>query len=567
MPVDLQVTSFAYADALSLSERRRSGTVYTPQPLVSFILDRAGCTGEALLEGGALLDPACGGGVFLVEALRRVAHVLGAGKPLRGAARRKLLSYAKHKLFGIDIDPHARRLTLDALTDETQRLAPGPIPEIYVDNNVILDDFLVGQAASKLRPVSKGGFGFVVGNPPYVSTTRLEADQKPLLRTLFATAVGRVDLYTLFFERALQLLSPRGVLAFITPDKFLASETSKSLRAYLLRHANVRSIARFDSHRVFPDAAVVPCVTVLDRNARVDIEVLSCHSERGAPVEVLSTSRAPVSALGTGVWQFRASELLDVVERIRTGCPTLMNLAKRISAGPASGRDDVFVRPHSELDVERTLIKPAIRGRDIGAFLAKDPKLDILLPFDFSAPDPKLISLSKFPRAKRYLERHRRELEARHCVRVWEKAWYDLHDSPTHDVTNQTKILVPDIAETCRFAVDRGRFFPLHSAYYVLLHDNTAIDYVTAILNSQIVEFIIRLLAPVAKDGFSRFRRQFLATIPIPMPDAATRKTIVRMSHDAQMLNEAAVSLFRVSRADVRALMGYLASRSRGHSP
>src|SRR5262249_35653586 len=129
-------------------------------------------------------------------------------------------------------------------------------------------------------------------------------------------------------------------------------------------------------------------------------------------------------------------------------------------------------------------------------------------------------SLSRFPRARRYLERHRESLAQRHCVRVWEKAWFDLHDLPATDITAATKIVVPDVADHCRFAVDRGRFFPLHSAYYIVLHNDRTADYVATILNSTIVEFTLRLLSPVAKDGFSRFRRQFLSTLPIPSADA-----------------------------------------------
>lgn len=567
MPVDFQAASLAYAEALPLDERRRSGTVYTPAPLARFILDRAGCSGTALLTGGPILDPACGGGVFLAEALQRVAHQLGNGAPLHGPMRQRLLSYARQNVFGIDLDPSARKLTIEALSEATQRLAPGPLPKLYLDSNIVLDDFLLGRAASKLPPIRRGGFGFIVGNPPYVSTTRLANEQKPLLRTMFSTAIGRVDLYTLFFERAIPLLSKSGVLAFITPDKFLASETSRTLRDHLLRHINVRSIARFDSHKVFPDAAVVPCVTVLDRRPHPEIELLTCHSERGASVTVLSSSSSSTASLSAGPWQFRSSSLLEVVERIRAGCPTLANLAKRISAGPATGRDELFVRPRGELDcVEPQLVKRAIRGRDISAFQINDPQLDVLLPFDFSEEQPRLISLSKYPRARRYLERHRADLENRHCVRVWEKAWHDLHDSPTQDVANLTKIVVPDIAETCRFAVDRGRYFPLHSAYYIQLHDNSTIDFVTAVLNSRVVEFMIRLLAPVAKDGFSRFRRQFLATIPVPMPDAATRRSIVRVSKSADALNGAATRLFGISREDTRAIDEYLASRLRGTS-
>ena len=74
----------------------------------------------------------------------------------------------------------------------------------------------------------------------------------------------------------------------------------------------------------------------------------------------------------------------------------------------------------------------------------------------------------------------------------------------------------PRVWESNRFVVDRGRFFPLHSAYYLIPKGDIDPDFLVAVLNSRVSEFLIRLLAPVVKDGFSRYRRQFLATLPIP---------------------------------------------------
>lgn len=118
-------------------------------------------------------------------------------------------------------------------------------------------------------------------------------------------------------------------------------------------------------------------------------------------------------------------------------------------------------------------------------------------------------------------------LAQRHCVRIWEKAWFDLHDLPATDITAATKIVVPDIAEYCRFAVDRRWFFPLHSAYYVVLHDDRTADYIAAILNSTIVEFTLRLLSPVAKDGLAgsagSSSRRYQSRAPISMSGAWSR--------------------------------------------
>ena len=106
--------------------------------------------------------------------------------------------------------------------------------------------------------VKSGGFDFIVGNPPYVSATRISDSYKRALRLRFATASGRLDLYTVFIERSLSLLSKGGRLALITPDKFLISQTARALRGFIIARSSVRTIAQFRSHKVFRNAATVP---------------------------------------------------------------------------------------------------------------------------------------------------------------------------------------------------------------------------------------------------------------------------------------------------------------------
>ena len=72
-----------------------------------------------------------------------------------------------------------------------------------------------------------GGFDVVVANPPYVSAIEFSRSYPKSYRTHltgnFHTAQGAWDLYVLFFERGLTLLKESGVLAFITPNKYLAA--------------------------------------------------------------------------------------------------------------------------------------------------------------------------------------------------------------------------------------------------------------------------------------------------------------------------------------------------------
>ena len=235
-------------------------------------------------------------------------------------------------------------------------------------------------------------------------------------------------------------------------------------------------------------------------------------------------------------------------------------MALRISAGPATGRDAIFVLNGVGAEcVEPELKRPVVRGRDIEPFTIKKSSAALLVPYQFESGKPRAISLSDFPVARSYLERHRAELETRHCVRGWEKAWYEFHDSPFRDLALVRKILVPDVAETNRFAIDECSF-PLHSVYYILPHEGVSLEYVTAILNSPICTFVIRTTAPQVKDGFSRYRRQFVSQLPIPAVDRDSEKAVIREFQlgNFESVAEMTWRIFGVSRATRSLILGEL---------
>ncbi len=389
-----------------------------------------------------------------------------------------------------------------------------------------------------------------------MQTTRLTGTAKDRLRERFQSAFGRIDLYALFIERALELLPPGGVLAFVTPDKFLAGESMAALRTLVMERAAVRRVSRFRSHKVFADAATVPCVTVLERGARsTTIEVSECAHAPGEVTVVQSARVAAEGRLRPDGWNVLQPDLLEVAERLRGSHPVLESLSQRISAGYATGRDRLFLfASDDEVPVEPELLRDALRGRDIERFHPSAPRLKLLLPYEFASDgSARLIDLARFPRTRRYLERFRPELEARHCVRVWEKAWYDVHDPVGFDLARTPKIVVPDVALTSRFAFDPGHCAVLHSAYYVVPDLEVDPWFLTGLLNTKPIEFLIHLTAPVVKDGFRRYRRQFLAKLPIPDAPSRVRRRIARDAQrgDQAALERAAAQLFGLSSSDL----------------
>lgn len=555
-----------YAESLSTESRRATGTVYTPRSLVDFVLSEAGFNGD---EDVTVLDPSCGAGAFLLAALDRIAaSVAGSGTPLttrRG--RQRLLSRSERSLFGVDIDPRACALARAAIREHICELTHQPLPADFLTDNIVESDFLSANLKGRLPANIK----LVVGNPPYVQTTRLTDAQKDLFRERFRTAFGRIDLYALFFERALELLAPGGTLAFVTPDKYLSSKSMEPLRRVLLNDSAVRRLARFKSHKVFPNAATVPCVTVLERSRPSETVHISDCAYSAERVRVLRQADVPASKrLHVSRWVTLHPDLLRVATKIRRGHRKLVEHTLRISAGLATGRDNIFILPTADAaSIEPELLHPAVRGRDIQPWSISDSDRCILLPYNFDTPKPTLIDLDDYPGAAAYLGQFRDELVQRHCVRKWSKRWYDIHDPVSLDVPGSVKIMVPDVANRNRFAVDEGGRCPLHSCYYLLLHEPANAAHIATLLNSKPIEFLVHLAAPVVKDGFRRYRQQFLAQLPIPTLNAATRRRLTNASASADLdaVDTIAAELFNLSASDLRLIDAYLHEQASPHAP
>ena len=541
------------------------GRVYTPPHLVDFVLQLSGFYHAEGERVPTVLDPACGAGAFLVGAVNRIAKAtakqgfsLGSSEGRAAFTRR-----VEETVFGVDVDAAACTEARHRVRRTVQLLAPGPLPRDFFDANIYLADFLLDEDVNVLS--SGNGFDYVIGNPPYVATNRIPAEYKSILRRRFTTATGRLDLYTLFMERAIELLEPGGRLAFITPNKYLASHSAGLLRQHLMLHGSVVRLANFSSHKVFDDAATVPCVTVFERGGTSEeVEVLECGAQPDGHGALPVVARSSVDfSRGKGAWHIGQPALLSLVRTMSDGRRSLAAFVSRISAGLATGRDAVFVRRKAELDVEPDLLHPVVRGRDLGPYRIASSELALLLPYRFLGGSPALIDLDQYPRARAYLEQHEADLRGRHCVRVWRKAWWDVHDPVGCDLTRLDKILVPDVAASNRFALDHGRLCPLHSAYYIVPRSIDS-HYLVALLNSKPLEFMIRFLAPVVKDGFSRYRKQFLMQLPIPLAEGHVHDAMITAarSANAAWVDEIARDLFGLRPIELKAIDDFLLRRA-----
>ena len=219
--------------------RRREGSFYTPESVTRYLVEH--CVDEALRMNPdrqpwelRCLDPACGGGHFLVECVNHVARL-----SQQRDARRSLCQWKRcvteHCAFGVDKDRTAVMLTKLSLWVNS---AAKDLPFARIDTHVRCGDSLVGGTPpgsvdpqtqpfcweSEFAEVLEehGGFDVVVGNPPW------GADLSPIRDCLeggaFQLARGQYDSYELFVELGRRLLHDQGVFGFILPDSILLPE-------------------------------------------------------------------------------------------------------------------------------------------------------------------------------------------------------------------------------------------------------------------------------------------------------------------------------------------------------
>ncbi|MBC8446836.1 MAG: N-6 DNA methylase, partial [Chloroflexi bacterium] len=143
------------------SERKTTGSYYTPTSLILSLLDSAlepvvedrlrqagldAAAREAALLDIKVVDPACGSGHFLIAAAHRLARHLarvrtGEEEPAPAQLRRALRQVVSRCIHGVDINPMAVELCKVALWMET--LDPGK-PLGFLDRNIQYGNSLIG---------------------------------------------------------------------------------------------------------------------------------------------------------------------------------------------------------------------------------------------------------------------------------------------------------------------------------------------------------------------------------------------------------------------------------------
>lgn len=447
--------------------RKRLGIYYTPPELAGPILDEtldpildAMCDEQscrAQLSTLRVIDPACGSGHFLLGAWRRLATQ--TAKVVAPAGQRACLRLAAAALHGIDIDPQARlagaKLLRRACAQWALSLRDFP-------NWFTLGDALLAEGRDD------GAFDLVIGNPPFVDSESMCAEdrsRRSALAQRYETARGNWDLASLFVERAIQLARPGGRIGLVLPRRLLASDHAQRVQM-LLKQQTIESIHVNDS-AAFEDANVETVSIVLKcepAGTRHSIRIIDSSDAQ-------DFAQGDLDTLPAGHW----SAILAV---------------RRETSGRASSVELLRVLRHS----------PRLSGIAFvgdGATTAEAYRLrDVIVErSDATGEFARLINTGTIdPFVNRWGRRPTRYLRTAWTEPVVLLGWLDAN-LPRRAVQAQSpKVLVAGLAGRIEAVVDDGASLCGKSAVQVIPHDGRMCHALCAWLNSGPINDLYRLL-------------------------------------------------------------------------
>ncbi len=346
-----------------------------------------------------------------------------------------------------------------------------------------------------------GTFEFIVGNPPYVSIEGLSIFEKQRYRSRFKTATGRFDLYFLFFEQALPLLSPGGRLSYITPEKFEYTLSASQLRKLLITEFWVLEIHHIEED-AFKGLNTYSTITTIEKSSSDKTKIILRNGE----------SRTVHLPSDGSSW---APAIRKYSKKNIKYSKTLGDFCERISCGIATGADSVFVQPQGE--ISRALwgwTIPTISGRQLSVHDSVAPSEWFICPY---LKKKGLVPEDELGDFRTWAKLHEKKLLNRTCVKLGRKPWYAWHETPPLRDALRPKLLCQDLTKKPRFWVDKqGQILPRHSVYYLVPKKERWLNPLRTYLNGVEARTWIESHAQKAANGYIRLQSTLLKDIPVP---------------------------------------------------
>lgn len=490
-----------------------------------------------------IVDPACGSGAFLNQALNflitehafiteQVRHITGDASAIFIDIEKTIL---ENNIFGVDINEESveiAKLSLWLRTAQPRRKLNDLSSNIKCGNSLIDSKSIAGDKAFKWEEefagiFSNGGFDVVIGNPPYVQLQSMGQTSDALANCAYETFHKGADLYCLFTERGYKLLKEGGLQSFIMPNKWMIVAYGKPLRKFLSK-TGLRQILNFGDIQFFEEATTYVCIFVTQKDkANEQVEVLSLNRKtyHGDFLSEVKTNlyAYPTNNFGENNWSIQPYVDACKLEQMKLSSTDLKDLPISIYRGILTGYNDAFFIDEETkeklvaADAKSTeLIKPMVRGRDISAYGITD--------FEYLIGTfPSLnLDIENYPAIKEHLltfgyDRLKQTGDKGSRKKTTGK-WFEIQDSIAYyQEFDKPKIIYPNMTSVFPFTYDESGMQGNDKSFILTAKDNlVSLQFLTALFNSSLAKLWIWYNCPELQGGTREIRKVYFEHFPVP---------------------------------------------------
>ena len=385
----------------------------------------------------------------------------------------------------------------------------------------------------------KIGFDIVISNPPYVQIQNFSGQkiQKDWENEGYQTFTRTGDIYCLFYEKGNWLLKNRGVLTYITSNKWMRANYGKYLRKYFIVGTNPLYVIDFGGYKVFDSATVDTNILIFEKanndSKTRGLSVDSSFNKKSDLKNFIKNKAIVIEHLSEKNWIICSKDEMLIKNKIEKKGIKLREWDIIIYRGVLTGfnkafiinvekKDELIAKDHKNLDI----IKPILRGRDINKYSAIFS--DLWLVFTKRG-----IDIDKYPVIKEYLHQFYEQLRPKNKgEKIGRKPgpykWYEIQDSISYyQEFEKDKIIYMDIAQNLTFTFDSKGMFMVNTCYF--LNAGKSNKYLLSILNSKMMDWYYRgISAQLGEKGIRHFNI-YIEQLPIPKISEAEQKPYVEL--------------------------------------